>query len=640
VLENSWSLLYSPQKKKANLPEEIRVTLPTFAKSCLYVALSASAFLGTVNADVHYKIDLRSPEHHSATVEVQFPQTKSNTLKVNLPMWRTGKYQMLPLADGIRKFSATDSQGKSLKWQRLGSGEWQVELEKPTPVTVSYQLYANDLGLRVRDINATHAFLDASGVFMYSPSSQAEPLSVSLQVPTGWKSYSGMEKGSTNQEQVHVFKADNYHVLVDSPIETGINTAYDFNADGREYQAVFWGEGNYDSQKIVADLTKISAQAKRIWSGFPFERYVYMIHATSGEKGATEHLNSTVIQLPRFNFREREDYLRFISTASHEFIHTWNVKAYRPQGLVPYDYQAENLTSLLWIAEGSTSYFQNQFLLSAGIMTAKEFLQDLAKRIDANLKTPGKAMQSVAEASLGQWTSTGGDYAMNHSVNIYSEGYFASLSLDFTLLEDSGLKHSYRDVHRALYADFKLPKAYGVNDVKGILTSLTGKDYQAWWQQNVDSPMSLDFDTLLNKAGLKLQYGKKAKTTVDAGMSLTGVHGDLTLGHVSKDGPAWQAGLTAGDEIVAINGLKVTSEGFNKRLEDFNAGDTMTLSVFKQQQLQQVTLTLAEQAKGDAMLVSVAKPSAAQKAFYKAWLGMDWPFDDKGELLSSDDAAV
>lgn len=615
------------------------MTLSTFAKSCLYSSLSMSALFGMAHADVHYKIDLRTPEHHSANVEVQFPQTDSQTLKVNLPMWRTGKYQMLPLADGIRNFTALDDEGKALKWQRLASGEWQVKLEKPGPVTVSYQLYANDLGLRVRDINASHAFLDASGVFMYSPSSQAQAISVSLQVPKGWESYSGMKKGPSPHKQVHVFNADNYHVLVDSPIETGINTSYDFNADGREYQAVFWGEGNYDSQKIVADLTKISAQAHTIWSGFPFERYVYMIHATSGEKGATEHLNSTVIQLPRFNFREREDYLRFISTASHEFIHTWNVKAYRPQGLVPYDYQAENLTSLLWIAEGSTSYFQNQFLLSAGIMTAKEFLQDLAKRIDANLNNPGKELQSVAEASLGQWTSTGGDYAMNHSVNIYSEGYFASLSLDFSLLEDSGLKHSYRDVHRKLYEDFRLPKAYGVNDVKAILTSLSGKDYQQWWHKHVDSPVSLDFDTLLNKAGLKLQYGKKPKTTVDAGMSLTGVHGDLTLAHVRKGGPAWNAGLTSGDEIIAINGLKVTSEGFNKRLEDFKSGDVLRISVFKQQQLQQVKLTLAEQPKGDVMLVSVANPSAAQQAFYKAWLGMDWPFDEKGELLSNDDAA-
>lgn len=170
-----------------------------------------------------------------------------------------------------------------------------------------------------------------------------------------------------------------------------------------------------------------------------------MVHATSGASGATEHLNSTVIQLPRFSFRERKDYLRFISTASHEFIHTWNVKAYRPAGLVPYDYQHENMTELLWIVEGSTSYFQGQLLLRAGVMTAKEFLEDLAKRIEKSELTPGREIQSVAEASLGEWSSTGGDYGINHSVNIYSEGDLASLALDFSLLTDSKLAHSYHD---------------------------------------------------------------------------------------------------------------------------------------------------------------------------------------------------
>lgn len=603
-----------------------------------FSSLAATTVSATKEAGVNYQIDLRQPEHHKAQVQVQFPYSDSESLTVHMPMWRTGKYQILPLPDGVRGFTAQDSQGEKLNWQRLGSGEWQVALAKPTAVTISYDLYANELGTRVRDINETHAYLDASGVFMYSPSFKQQAVTVKLKVPNKWKSFSGMDKLTAATKHEHSFKAPNYDVLIDSPIETGINTAIDFKADGKEYQAVFWGEGNYDSQKIVEDLTKISGQAKAIWSGFPFERYVYMIHATSGESGATEHLNSTVIQLPRFSFRERKDYLRFISTASHEFIHTWNVKAYRPSGLVPYDYQSENMTSLLWIAEGSTSYFQNQLLLRAGIMTAKEFFEDLAKRIDANQDNPGREVQSIAEASLGQWTSTGGDYAVNHSVNIYSEGYFASLSLDFNLLEDSQLVHSYRDVHNTLYQDFALPKSYDVADVQQILTSLSGKDYKAWWHDNVDTPMSVDFDTLLAKAGLKLSNGKKVESKVDAGMALTEVTNDLTLGVVTRGGSAWQAGLSAGDEVVAINGLKVTAEGFIKRLEDFKPGDKVELTVFKQQRLKQVTLTLAEQAKGELKIIAVSKASASQKAFFKAWLGIDWPFDDKGELAVDEDA--
>ncbi|MBR9726777.1 M61 family metallopeptidase [Shewanella intestini] len=591
-----------------------------------------SAWISPAMAQVNYHIDLTTPEHHSASVSVAFPETKNNQLVVNLPVWRTGKYDILPTADGVRAFRATDSKGRELPWTRSASGEWTVNLSKPTQVNVSYRLHANELGVRLRHIDASHAFLDASGVFMYSPEFRQDDITVAMDVPKSWRSFSGMESG----KHPHSFKAANYDVLVDSPIETGINQHFSFKADGRDYEVVFWGEGNYDTSQIVEDLKKISGQAHVIWDDYPFERYVYMVHATSGASGATEHLNSTIIQLPRFMFRERDDYLRFISTASHEFIHTWNVKAYRPQGLVPYDYQSENMTSLLWISEGSTSYFQNQLLLRAGVITAKEYLADLAKRVARNLHTPGREVQSIAESSLGQWTNTFGDYAINHSVSIYSEGYITSMALDLQLLNDTKLAHSYRDVHRKLYQDFKLPIGFTVDDVKGILAGLTGRDYQKWWQENVDTPKSHDFDGLLAQAGLKTHYADD-KQTIDVGITLSSAHHDLSINHVRKGSPAWNAGIVAGDEVVAVNGLKVTAPGFTKRLEDFNSGDKISLTVFKNDQLTPIEVEVQSVPKGKLTITAVDKPSAEQKAFLKAWLGIDWPFDDKGKFINKED---
>ncbi|MGB0893861.1 MAG: M61 family metallopeptidase [Parashewanella sp.] len=580
-------------------------------------------------AQVDYQIDLTSPEHHLAQVEVNFPKTDSKLLTVNLPIWRTGKYTVLPIADGIRNFIAKDEDGQVLPWKKTEIGQWQVQLDKPSNVTVSYQLHANELGTRTRHISASHAYLDASAAFMYSPEFRNEGVSVELKVPKSWKSYSGMDYGSNK----HSFVAPNYDVLVDSPIETGISHHRQFSADGRDYELVVWGEGNYDLDQVVTDLTKLSGTAERIWDDYPFKRYVYMVHATSGARGATEHLNSTIIQLPRFKFRERKDYLRFISTASHEFIHTWNVKAYRPAALGTYNYQHPEVTELLWLAEGSTSYFQNQLLLSAGIMKPKEFFADLVKRIGSNKNKPGTDEQSIAQASAGQWTSTGGNYAHNHSVNIYSEGYMVSLALDFSILEDTDLKKSYRDVHRQLYRDNKVPAGYTPQDVKNIIAKLTDKSYDSWWKQHIDSPVQLDFDALLKQAGLKLSYGKDNKQKVYTGMTLSSRHNSLTLSRVQRNGPAWKAGVVAGDEIVAVNGLKVTASGFTKRMEDFNAGDKVELTLFSDDKLKNVTMTIGEQPKGKLAITAVAKPSKQQKAFLKAWLGIDWPFDDKGNFL-------
>ena len=600
-------------------------------KPVLPLILTFSALISPVAiADVDYSIDLLNTQHHLAKVEVSFPKTSSAALVVNLPVWRTGKYEVLPLADSVRLFTAKDSSGSVLPWTRTASGEWTVALDKPTAVTVSYQLYANKLGQRVNHIDASHAFLDASGTFVYSPEFRAEPINVSLSVPAEWNSYSGMDKGQT----AHSFTAANYDILVDSPIETGLNEHREFTADGKQYELVIWGEGNYDIDKMVDDLSKLSGQAEVIWDDYPFERYVYMVHATSGARGATEHLNSTIIQRPRFSYRDRKDYLGFIKTASHEFIHTWNVKAYRPQGLVPYDYQEEGITQLLWIAEGSTSYFQSQLLLRAGVITAKEFFEDLAKRVTQSEQTPGREIQSVASASANQWASTGGDYAVNHSTNIYSEGYLTSLALDFSLLNETKLKHSYRDVHRELYQSHRIPAGYNIDDVKSILQQLSGTSYEKWWQQHVNSPISLDFESMLEQAGLAVGYGVDAKSEPFIGVTLGS--DSLILSRVLRNGPAWNAGIVLGDEIVAVNGLKVTSAGFDSRIKDFKAGGEITLTLFSNDRLKEVKLTLGEQKNGKMAISSVAKPSRAQKAFFKAWLGIDWPFDSDGKLTSVD----
>ena len=153
-----------------------------------------------------------------------------------------------------------------------------------------------------------------------------------------------------------------------------------------------------------------------------------------------------------------------------------------------------------------------------------------------NQNKPGKAIQSVTEASTGQWAARGGDYAHNNSVNIYSEGYMASLALDFSLLEQTNLSKSYRDVHRNLYRDHKLPKGYTGDDVKAIAAKLSGESYDDWWQQHIESPFALDFDELLEHAGLKLNLSEKQK--VDAGMSLDGGYNSLKLGRVQKRRPS------------------------------------------------------------------------------------------------------
>ncbi len=570
-----------------------------------------------VSAAVDYQINITEPDQHLADITIKLNADTAGPMDLKLPAWRSGKYQILDLANGVRRFEARQGDGKLLAVEKTEKSTWQIQVATAGPLEIRYQIYANELNQRTRHIDDSHAYINASAYLMYNDAQRKAPVTVSLQVPAGWRSTSGMSRTGD-----HSFKAADYDVLADSPIETGIHQSFTFKADGRDYEVVFWGQGNFDAAQTVKDLEKIVLQASSIWQGYPYQNYLFIVHAATGARGATEHLNSTVIQRDRFSFRKREHYLEFLSTAAHELVHTWNVKAYRPSELVPYDYLQPNYSKLLWISEGSTSYFQNQLLLRAGLMTPEEFYTDLAKRLKRFARTPGREIQSVAQSSFDNWISLGGDHADNFSVNIYSEGYLVSWMLDHFLLTNSGFKANYRTLHNELYQRFGKTTAFTAADVQQIAQDLTGKPLQEFWQQQVETPLELDAESILKAAGLQLVKPKATEPftglTVQAGKDMAEVS------KVERDSPAWQADFSVGDQIIAVNGLQLQTE-LAERLKDFAAGTTVTITLFRDGRLLERKLTPQVQPAGNWQITPVTKPSRQQKAYYQAWLGMALP---------------
>lgn len=586
------------------------------------LALSILLTSSAAWADTEYNIDLTQPEHQRGDVSITFPETNEQFLDIKMPAWRTGYYRILNLANGVRDFKA-ETKGQSLSWEKIDKSTWRIHLPKNSgDVTVNYEIYADQLGRRSRHIDDSHAYLDASAVFMYADKFRNDPVTVSLQVPQEWRSYSGMER-----ESEHVFTADSWDVLLDSPIETGINKHITFEQDSREYEVVFWGEGNYDAEQTAADLKKLVATGSSIWESYPYERYVFMVHATSGAGGATEHKNSTIIQRPRYSFAERDDYLSFMSTASHEFVHTWNVKAYRPGGLVPYDYQKENYTDLFWIAEGSTSYFQNHLLLRAGIMESEEFFERLAESIDGHKMKPGRHVMSVAEASFEAWIDQYGDRGHNDSVSIYSQGAMVSWVLDNALLNATDGDVSYRDVHNELYKRFDADKqGFEASDVLTVLKELTGHSWQEWWQNNVDSPANdIPFEKMLTDVGLELVYEDKDEAENWAGWSASKVDSGMELTRVSRGSPAWQAGFRPDDVIIAYNGHTVMHDRFDDAIQEYEAGDEINVTFFRRNKLHEKTLKLEQAPATDATIEPVEAPTPKQKARFLQWLQIPHP---------------
>jgi predicted metalloprotease with PDZ domain len=542
-----------------------------------------------------------------------------------MPVWRTGRYEILNFGKNVRQFVATNAQGKTLTFTKTDKSTWRINTQPGDTVKVSYEVYANALGERTLHIDDTHAYLDASGVLMYAIPFKQQPVQVRLETPKTWISRSGMDKGACD----HCFVAKNYDVLIDSPIETGEHEFHTFDVDGHTIELAIWGRGNYDGKKMATDLKKVVEGGRKLFGAFPFKRYLFIVHATDGVGGGTEHINSTVMQKPRWSFAERKGYLSFIRLAAHEFVHTWNVKAYRPKEMVPYDYQQENYSRLLWMAEGNTSYFGELLCLREGLIKRDEYMEDLAKSVHAYQHQPGRFQQTAAESSFDAWIDAHGERARNASVNIYSKGALLAMALDIEIRRQTKGVKGFEDVHRYLYQHHTVDKGgYSEANVRTALKFVTGNDWSTWWGQYVDGIAEIPLSDLLSNVGLFFAVeGAKDDEQKEEWFSGWSIRegGELAqVSEVERDGPAWRAGIVAGDTLVAANGIRLTSKDANDRLW-MSQQAPIKLTLFRRDELREIALTPIRQVKGKPKMKVLEKVSDPQKELNAVWLGVKWP---------------
>ncbi len=592
----------------------------------LFSLLIATAPVSQAASDkVKYQIDINNPEHHLADVTMLMPRIEEGQIDIMLPAWRPGKYTLLPLANGIRLLQAKDSLGNKLEIEQISTNQWRIFLQQDAKVEVSYQLYANELEQRTRHIDSTHAYLDLVSVLLYSPKFRNTPTTVNLDVPRGWNSFSAMKSLSGS----HSFSAENYDVMADSPIETGKNQSYQFVLEKVKFTLVIWGKGNYSGIQMAKDLALLAKTQRDYWGSFPFSSYLFIVHATNKAKGATEHLNSTVIQKPRWSFSDDEGYLKFLDTASHELAHSWNVKSYRPAGLVPYDYQQPNYSKLLWFAEGGSSYIDTLLLLRSKLVDREFYLKKLAKIIDNYQRRPGRLESSASESSFNQWLATKGDRAINSSVNIYSKGELLSLWLDIMILEHSNGERSIQQIHQKLFEQFPAKiKGFSEKDLIQLLQQVGLNNAEKLWKDYVENTKELPLDELLSLVGLKLSYQSDdvIKLTPFTGISLA--DGSRKISKVLKNSPAWKSGLTVNDELVAINGLRITNKNLKNILKMYKVDEKISLSFFRNDELHRLPLKLAVRPSGKAVLETIENATDKQKALFKSWLGVGYPNSD------------
>ena len=298
---------------------------------------------------------------------------------------------VLDFAGGVQEVEAHEGGGSTLSWSKAGKSLWRVQTNGAGSVTLRYKVYANEFNLRTRGLNDEHAFVDGSAVFMYAEQFRGLPVRLTVEPYKEWHVTTGLEGHGKE------FSAPDYDYFVDCPLEIGNQHDFEFMVDDVPHVLSIFGEGNWNADTLVRDIAKIVRTEKEFWGEFPYQRYVFLLQCTPSSGGGTEHINSAAMGTRPFVFKSPDGYRGFLGLVSHEFFHTWNVKQLRPRGIHPYDYTKENYSRELWIAEGTTSYFDDLLLIPAGFKTAEKYLEDVASSIQGDRQRPGNSVHFPSE---------------------------------------------------------------------------------------------------------------------------------------------------------------------------------------------------------------------------------------------------
>lgn len=574
---------------------------------------------------VHYTLGMSNPHTHFFEVEVTLENLSRSESHLDfvLPVWRPGRYMVLDFAGGVQEFSATGESNKSLTWKKTDKTTWRVETKGNASVSIQYKVFANEFNQRTRGLNDEHGFVDGTAVFMYVEKFRKLHVQLKVNPFTDWHVTTGLESVAGKQ---HEFTAPDYDVFVDCPLEIGTQKDFPFDVDGVPHVLSFAGDGNWNADTLIKDITKIVQTTKAMWGEFPYKRYVFLVHCSPTSGGGTEHLNSVIMGTRPFIFKNPDTYRGFLGLVAHEYFHTWNVKQLRPSGMHPYDYLKENYTDELWISEGTTSYFDNLILVRAGYQKVQKYLDDLATSIQTDRQRPGNTVQSIVESSFDSWIKfwRGNQQSYNNETDYYGKGSLVSLLLDLELRQRTSNNISLDNVLRTMVKRFPLSgDGYTVKDFQATAEELSNSSLNIFFADYVFGTKPLPWEQSLAYTGLELTL-KDTVAKPWIGFSLSESGGRTTVSQISAGSPAYNAGVDAGDELVAMNGYRVRPAEFPERIKEFSVGENVTLTLMRGDKLKTIEVKLEAGPLLSYKLNKVKEPTELQKKIYETWLTSVW----------------
>lgn len=607
--------------------------------------ISTASIAQDVQKAIFYAVSFPNAAHHEAEIVMTIPQAPSRDFRVRMSRSSAGRYATHEFGKNIYNVTATDVSGNPISLKQVEGDVYQVEGDHPETVIIHYTLFGNWTDGTYASIDPSHAHLNMPAAFMWVPGLESRPVKFEFNDldKYGWKVATQLK-----HEGVNVYSAPNLQYMMDSPTElSNFNeTSWDVvNTDGKKEKINLTIHSD-DTQPVVDNfgkmVQKMVLEEKAVYGELPtydFGEYTFLddVYPTTSGDGM-EHRNSTCIVQPVDKVEGNE--VRLLSTFSHEYFHSWNVKRIRPKSLEPFNFEHANMSSELWFAEGFTQYYGEMLLVRSGFHTVDEYTHTISGLVNSVLNTPGAAKYTPIQSSnYSVFADAGVSIDPNNDNNIFTSYYYyggaTGLALDLRLRSEFNL--TLDDYMRTVWLDRgKVMKPYTIPDLQSDLAKVTKDPKFAadFFKRYIYGVEKNNYAALLAKAGLLLQKAQPGKAwagplsiTPGRGRSgqarTTGTEG-LPIQQSTVIGtPIYKAGLDAGDIILKADGKEVNdAKEFTDLIAAKNVGDKIVVNYKNRTGNHETTITLEENPYFEVVTFEKAGKELTkdQQAFRSSWL--------------------
>ena len=574
---------------------------------------------------------LRFPAPHSHYVEVEtvVPTGGAPAIEVMMAVWTPGSYLVREFARNVELLTARSPSGSALAVESSRKNRWRIASEEAATVVISYRLYCREMSVRTNWVDDEFALINGASTFLTLAGDVTRPHNVRLELPPAW-SRSMTALPATPDGEPHSYRAPDFDTLLDSPIVAGNPTVHEFTVANSTHLLVNVGESApWNGERATADVKRLVEAQHQLWGFLPYDRYLFLNLITEAT-GGIEHKNSMVVMTSRWQMRDRDRYLSWLTTVSHELFHAWNIKRLRPIELGPFDYENEVHTRSLWVAEGLTVYYAALAVHRVGLSSREEYLAALSSQIRQLQTAPGRLVQTVEQASYDAWIKyyRRNENSSNSTISYYTKGGVIGFLLDAKIRRVTDGANSLDDVMRLADKRFSGERGFTPAEFRATAEEVAGTDLDPWFETALETVDELDYTEALDWFGLALSYPEASNdgdgdtpSPAWLGLATRVVDGRLIVAEVRRATPAYAAGFSVGDEILAVDDYRVHANGWAQRLRLYRIGESATVLVARRDRLTQLNVTFGVTPATAWDLSVVPNPSEEERHQLDQWLG-------------------